>query len=1180
MSCSKCERQVKRKYCYNCATKYKCVECKRTFFIKENYEKHTKSCQSKNTYGLINFDPFILSMSAFRQFLVVYTLSDINFIDIDGLYSEHKITMENLLFYVYEYMKSIKFQICVHIHFIKPNDSTSTKTHICSSMKTMTSPWNAMNLFNECRDEINATIDAFTHKGSGWTIDRITTLEIRIAKYIPDSGGCADNKLPPMIKNKGALISFDCKTDCFIYCVLAALYPEDKNPQRYVKYQKYLHHFDFKEVKGHVQITDIPKFEKKNEISINIYSLDFKEDYIIPLQLSKYNYEKNIKMFLYSNHFYLIKNFDRLINTKDEKATKRCYKCLQGFSNIVKRNLHEESCMSKQLVILPEPNEKLYFKKYTALEKYPFIVYADFETLATKLQYENKNTFEYQKHIPSSFGLAMVDWKGDIIYSKFYRGKDASSKFFDEINLLPSITKQIYEANVRPLSTTQSEDEGVQNTKICWICQSPFKQEDIKVRDHNHLTGELRGAAHQSCNLELCWNEKIPIVFHNLKNFDGHILIQAMNKNNTSKVTVIPNTTEKYSAIFTKNFIFIDSYAFLASSLDNLSSNLDDATKHRYLSQIFPNDKIDLLMRKGALPYEYIDEWSKFDDSSLPPIDKFHSSLTNSSISEEVYIRLQSIWKQFNCENLGAFQDIYLKVDVVLLAAIFERFRESCHKEFSLDPAHYVSIPGLSWDSALRMTKASLDLLTDIDMVTMIEKGIRGGISCAMTHHAKANNPKVPNYNPNEPNTFITYLDVNNLYGWALKQKLPTHNFEWVDDFDKVIEKIKRGDTDKGYILEVDLHYPSILHDWHDDYPLAPEKLVIHDDLLSQHQKQILQIMNDHGRKRISSEKLVPNLMDKSKYVIYYKNLKYYLDKGLQLTNIHRIIAFDETAWLEPYIMMCTSKRQKATNAFEKDLYKLMVNSLYGKSIEDKRKHSKVKIPMSRKLVQWYTRNPLFDQFIILDEDKAICKLGKDKVVLDKPIHMGFTVLEYAKLKMYQLHYDTFKAHYGNNIKLIYTDTDSFIYHVTTNDFESDFYHFADIMDFCDYPKGHPLQSYCHKKMLGFLKDEMNGKSIHEVIAIKPKMYLIKSDEGDKKTAKGVQRAVLKQQIQFENYRSCLYDFVTFHHTMHRLQSRKHDIFAIETNKVSLSPLDDKRWSINAIETYAYGNHNIMDTDV
>ncbi|XP_053209662.1 uncharacterized protein LOC128393504 [Panonychus citri] len=1177
-SCNKCNRLSKRKHCYNCSTKYKCDECKRTFLIKSNFDDHIVQCQSKEIFGLADFDPFVLVISAFKQFLVIYKRDNLTYDDLDELFNDHRNIIENLFFYINEKLKCFKFQICVFIHFVKPNDGNSTTSYICSSMKTITTPWNSMDVLNECQVEISATIDSFTNKGSGWAIDEICTIEIRVAKYRPDSGGCYKQKLPDWIHNKKAIISPNCERNCFIYSVLMGLYPQVKNAQKVSKYKKYLDkYYDFK---GVVKISEIPKFEKVHKISINIYSLDYDEKFIIPLQLSKFQFSKVVNLFLHEEHYYYIKSFDRLINTKAGKSLKRCHKCLQGFSNIDKFLSHQQTCQSKQLVLLPQPNTKIGFIKFKALEKYPFIVYADFETLAKTIDNDIiSNTFEYQKHIPSSFGFVCVNWMGEIIYSKFYRGTNTAAIFFDELNRLPFLVQQIFSNNIKPLTTTIEQDIQIQNEPYCWICKQRFEHNQKKVRDHNHLTGQLRGAAHSWCNLEIHWDGKIPVVFHNLKNFDGHILVQAMNRNNVSKVSVIPNTMEKYSAIYTRSFIFIDSYAFLASSLDSLASNLDEQTKVRFLSQMFPSDKINNLMKKGALPYEYIDDWSKFDDTELPPIDKFHSTLTNSTISDEIYLRLQSIWNEFSCKNLGEFQDIYLKVDVILLAAIFESFRDSCLKEFQLDPAHYISIPSLSWDSALRMTNAGLELLSDIDMITMIENGIRGGISCAMTHHVKANNPLVPGYRQEEPHSYITYLDVNNLYGWALARKLPTYNFKWVEDFDEMIIKIKNGDEDKGYILEVDLEYPTHLHDWHDDYPLAVEKLTIHEDKLSPHQTHILQLMGEIGRKRVATEKLIPNLMDKKKYIIYYKNLKYYLEKGLILTKVHRAIEFIETAWLEPYIMMCTNKRQQAKNSFEKDLYKLMVNSLYGKSIEDKRKHSKVEIPMSRKKIQKLTKNPLFDQFMILDENKAICKLRNNSVVLDKPIHFGFTVLEYAKLKMYQLHYDTFKSYYGNKIKLIYTDTDSFIYHIQTNNFTHDLINFKDIMDFCDYPKNHPLQSDCHKKMLGYLKDEMNGKPIHEVIAIKPKMYLIKSDEGEKKTAKGVQRVVLKQQIKYNHFFSCLYDYTTYRHTMHRLQSKEHQIYAVSTEKVSLSPLDDKRWAINPIETYAYGNYKInMET--
>ncbi|XP_025017056.1 uncharacterized protein LOC112539083 [Tetranychus urticae] len=271
--------------------------------------------------------------------------------------------------------------------------------------------------------------------------------------------------------------------------------------------------------------------------------------------------------------------------------------------------------------------------------------------------------------------------------------------------------------------------------------------------------------------------------------------------------------------------------------------------------------------------------------------------------------------------------------------------------------------------------------------------------------------------------------------------------------------------------------------------------------------------------------------------------------------------------------MLCTEKRQQANNAFEKDFWKLMINSLYGKSIENKRKHCEVKFLNDRADVIKATRKPLFDQFCILDENRAIAKLRKSKVLLDKPIAVGFSVLEFTKLYMYQLHYDTFKAHYGQKISLVYTDTDSFIYHIQTENLYRDFAYFANIMDFCDYPKDHFLHSNENKKKLGYLKDETNGDPIIEIIALKSKMYLIRSVNNERKTAKGIQKHVVKSQILRDDYRNCLYNEELYRHTNHELQSKNHIIKAISTEKISLSPLDDKRWAIDNINTHAFGHY-------
>ena len=237
-----------------------------------------------------------------------------------------------------------------------------------------------------------------------------------------------------------------------------------------------------------------------------------------------------------------------------------------------------------------------------------------------------------------------------------------------------------------------------------------------------------------------------------------------------------------------------------------------------------------------------------------------------------------------------------------------------CLHQYGLDPAHYYTSPGLSWDALLKKTGVELELLTDYDQHLFIEKGLRGGISMVTKRHAKANNPRVEGYNPEKPTSHILYLDANNLYGWAMSQALPTGGFRWVEDCEQLAKTIgvHPADGEEGFILEVDLEYPEDLRDAHNGYPLAPERMVVQKGWMSEYQHNLLGV----GVAPTEVEKLVPNLRDKERYVLHYRNLQLYTSLGLRLKKVHRALRFDQSPWMEPYIRMNTELRKKATNAF------------------------------------------------------------------------------------------------------------------------------------------------------------------------------------------------------------------------------------------------------------------------
>ena len=276
------------------------------------------------------------------------------------------------------------------------------------------------------------------------------------------------------------------------------------------------------------------------------------------------------------------------------------------------------------------------------------------------------------------------------------------------------------------------------------------------------------------------------------------------------------------------HLVFLDSFQFMSSSLDNLVKNLPDKAL-KYTEQEFKNEQFNLMKQKGIYPYDYMDSFNKFNETKLPIQQHFYSILNNEHISDEQYNHAQNVWDTFNLNTIGDYHDLYLKSDILLLSDVFENFRKTCLQYYKLDPCHYFSSPGLSWDAMLKMTDIKLELITDIDMYQFIEKGLRGGTSYIANRYGKANNKYMKTYNENESSKYIMYLDANNLYGWAMSKFLPTSGFKWLSQ--KNIENINLGkytdESKKGLILEVDFEYPKELHDLHNDFPLAPEKISV-----------------------------------------------------------------------------------------------------------------------------------------------------------------------------------------------------------------------------------------------------------------------------------------------------------------------------------------------------------------
>ena len=769
-------------------------------------------------------------------------------------------------------------------------------------------------IYNTFIQTIEERIQNFNQRGSNWRFQRVLSLDVHFTDFQPLRGSTF-LPLPRKIATKKAVINMKNDDDqCFKWSVTRSLNPVEKNSERITKELKdQSERLDWSGLKFPVKLDHIVIFEKFNpSISINVFGF---EGDVYPLRLSKSKSEQTINLLLISDgekqHYCLIKSLSRLLSSQvsgHKESNSFCLNCLNHFPNEEKLKIHEEYCLKNQAIRIEMPEEGSFisFIHHNRSIKVPFVVYADFEAFTEEIPISKQNekfsfTQKYQRHRPSGFCYKIVCFDEQLFNQKpvLFRAKsedeDISAIFVEMLERDIKRIQEKFDFSKKMIFTFKDKDD-FEKAEICWICQKEFGEREKKVRDHCHFTGKYRGAAHVKCNLQFKKPKFTPVIFHNLSGYDAHLFVKNLGKSE-GNIKCIPNNEEKYIS-FSKDIVvgeyinkkgkkvkvkheirFLDSFKFMASSLESLVGNLG-LEKLIEMRKEF-GEKAELLSRKGIYPYDYMNGIKKFSEETLPAKEKFFSKLNDCGVSDEDFDHAQRIWKEFGMKNLGEYHDLYLKSDVLLLTDVFEEFRNVCLENYSLDPAWYYTSPGLSWDALLKHSKIKLELLTDQDILLLFEKGIRGGISMIPNRFGKANNKFMGDtFDPSQPSKFIAYLDANNLYGWAMVKPLPVGDFKWME------EKELKHWKDFPCILEVDLEYPRGLHDLHNDYPLAPERLKIG-----------------------GVEKLIPNLWDKEKYIVRLENLKLYLEVGLKVKKIHRGIKFKEEPWMRSYIELNTRLR-------------------------------------------------------------------------------------------------------------------------------------------------------------------------------------------------------------------------------------------------------------------------------
>lgn len=1104
---------------------------------------------------------------------------------------------------------SIKFNLHVDSVYEKKvtqeKQDMSFKTH--NILACHSSDFNQLldKMFNKILEEESE----FITKGSGWSLVSIDGLQLRINIVNPLKGGTYLD-LPKYIKDKKAVINVKNNDNkCFKYSLLSKFDNRSNKTvfnKNYFKMLEIKSGLNFKLTDFPTSISQIKKFERLNNVSINVYSLNDKK-VIFPLHICDIEKKNHFDLLLFNNdktlHYCYIKHFSRFIRSQKTKHCSKliiCKRCFTTFGKIPCQSKlwgiqglieHQKHCGKNRLgrpIMFEEGDDDfIYFKNYKNTQRIPIVIYADFECILTPKQPDIKRckkpkTHVTHLHVIMSYGFYVkVDYN---IISKelvkqfgipdkvvIYRGENAAKKFMKNMIDIGNKVNNIYQTNISMDKLTEKEEEHFKRTEFCEKCLKHLKKNNlIKVRDHCHFTGKYRQCLCLNCNFEMVSPSFVPIFFHNLS-YDSHFIIRELGCDEND-IHVIPNSSEKYIS-FSKeiaprfNIKFVDTFRFMSDSLSKLAENLsEDKSRFRETLKIFSFKALDLVTRKGVFPYEYIDSWSKLNDTYLPSKLEFYNSLTDEKITDSDYMHAKNVWISFDIKTLGEYSDLYLKTDVTILADVFENFRDLCLSTLKLDPAHYMTAPGFAFDCMLKYTKVKLQRLHDYNMLLYFENSIRGGICQSTKRYAKANIPNIEglDYNSNEPITWITYLDCVNLYGKSMLTELPFKDFEWVDNLDIDVTKIA-DDSKVGYILEVDIEYPKHLHKNHNDFPFLPF---------------------NECPPNSKVKKLLTTLSSKKNYIIHYKNLKQAIANGIKVTKIHRAIRFSQSKWMASYIELCTNMRVEAKNEFEKNFWKLLINSVFGKCMENVRARTSLKLVSSRKKADKLMMKTSFKDRTIYSKNLMAIHQHKETIKFDKAIYVGFTILDVSKTFMYQFHYNVMKKKYGNKISSLYSDTDSLVYAIQTVNFFKDLKN--DLLPYFDtsnYPKDHYCYSSINKNQPGYFKDEMKGTILKEFISLRPKLYAYKTVDGiEEKKAKGVKKYIIKNQMKFDNYMDVLNAYISHrslideqtHRNMNFIQSNKHVVHSKTVSKLVLSANDDKRYIMeDGINTLAYGHYRL-----
>ena len=693
--------------------------------------------------------------------------------------------------------------------------------------------------------ELNTLVDQFTCRGSGFVLSAITKLTGVFVRFRPLDGGSSYIPTPAWLSRKHAVINVkNYHSDCFKWAIISALFPVNKNSDLLSSYAQHENAIDCNGLKFPVEPNQIPLFERNNQsIAVHCLAYDETKKSFSILHMSPEMHKRPHKITLLlldspdgkMKHYVWVKSLSRLIASKYSRKCAHyvCLSCLQPFASQRVLDEHVPNCLlhAPQQCAYPSGEKaKMRFDAHHFEFPFDFYLVADLECHLTLPPQPDSTVVS--THVPSGFCVYRVTEHDQFRRPPVtYSGENVMQNFFQHVFDEASAISNILSRNVPMSPLTAVEQAEFDRATTCRNCKADFSSQNPKTRHHSHVTGRYLFPACCNCNLALkprkCktnsntvdhngYDYLVPIVFHNLSAYDGHFVLQFFRKEYTQYTTrtgktayadvgVIPLNGERNLLLRIGNLVFVDSFQFLAASLDNLVKEMRKSGLEDFAHTTRHFGRNELFFKKGCYPYEYMTDATKFDETALPPKSAFYNRLIDDDITDEEYERAQKIWEQLSMRSLRDWHDFYLTLDVLLLTDVVQKFRLTMLNAHGLDCLHFPSLPSMTLQLALKITNVELELISDPNVYLMIESGIRGGLSYVAQRHAMANFPDMPDYRPDLPTSHLLYLDCNSLYSTCQTYRLPVGGFRFLTESELADFDVASVSTDSetGYFVAV-----------------------------------------------------------------------------------------------------------------------------------------------------------------------------------------------------------------------------------------------------------------------------------------------------------------------------------------------------------------------------------------